>query len=127
LCDLAVTDAGPNDILTFTAPGYDWNNGTAAKYELRRSSQPITQDNFASASAVDAGRAPKVAGSRETLTIPHVAGMGFYAIRAIDAAGNIGRCRCSAARQGSARSATAHRPRRRPGRTPPPGGRAAFW
>ena len=90
LCDLAVTDAGPNDILTFTAPGYDWNNGTAAKYELRRSSQPITQDNFASASAVDAGRAPKVAGSRETLTIPHVAGMGFYAIRAIDAAGNIG-------------------------------------
>jgi hypothetical protein len=88
--DLAVTGQGPNDVLTFTAPGDDWNSGTAAKYELRRSSQPITQDNFASAAAVDPGQAPKAAGTVEKLTVPHAAGMGFYAIRAIDAAGNIG-------------------------------------
>jgi hypothetical protein len=85
-----VSNSGTNDVLTFTAPGDDWNSGTAAKYEVRRSSRPITQDNFAAAASVNPGQQPKAAGSHETLTIPHLAGMDFYALRAIDAAGNIG-------------------------------------
>ena len=81
---------GASDVLTFTAVGNDWNSGTAAKYELRRSDQPITQDNFSLATPVDVTQAPKPDGSAETLTVPHVAGEAFYAIRAVDPAGNIG-------------------------------------
>jgi len=88
--DLSVTRDGANDRLTFTAPGDDWNEGTAAKYEIRRAGSPITQDTFAAATPVDYSGAPKAGGTKESITVQHVEGQGFYAVRAIDSAGNIG-------------------------------------
>jgi hypothetical protein len=88
--DLLVTQGGASDTLHFTAPGDDWNFGTATAYQVRRSDHPINQSNFAAATPVDPGQAPKTAGSAESLTVPHVAGTVYYAIRAVDDAGNIG-------------------------------------
>ena len=90
IADLRVTNSAAEDVLKFTAPGDNWNEGKAVRYEVRRSSKPITQDDFAVATAVSVGRAPRAAGSHEAITVPHVDGEDHYAVRAIDAAGNIG-------------------------------------
>ena len=88
--DLTVSSSGGEDTLTFTAPGDDWNWGTAASYQVFRSSQPITQDNIGQATPVAVSQKPQVAGSHETIDPPHVEGQPYYAVRAVDAAGNIG-------------------------------------
>ncbi|MFA5786079.1 MAG: FG-GAP-like repeat-containing protein [Actinomycetota bacterium] len=76
--------------LTFTAPGDDWNSGTAAHYELFRSTQVITQDTLSKATKIVVSQTPKTAGQRETLAIPSEGVGGFFAVRAIDDADNIG-------------------------------------
>jgi hypothetical protein len=81
---------GATDTLTFTAPGDDWNYGQAASYQIRSSSSPITQASFSSATPVPTSAVPQTAGSAESIVVPHTAGQNFYAVRAIDAAGNIG-------------------------------------
>src|SRR5258708_19086000 len=86
IADLIVSDSGAEAVLKFTAPGDNWNEGTAARYEIRRSSKPITQDDFAAATPVSVSQSPGVAGSHESITVPHVDGQDNYAVRAIDAA-----------------------------------------
>jgi hypothetical protein len=81
---------GLTDTLGFTAPGDDWNSGTAAHYQVRRASSPITQASWAAAADVPVTATPQAAGSHESLTVPHSNGQNFYAVRAVDAAGNIG-------------------------------------
>jgi len=88
--DLRVQRAGSRDILTFVAPGDDWNTGTAASYQVFASRRPITQDTLPSAQPVAVGLAPGPAGAPQQLSVPHRAGLPFYAVRAIDHAGNIG-------------------------------------
>jgi hypothetical protein len=88
--DLSVSTSGGKDTLAFTAPGDDWNWGTAASYQVFRFSQPITQDNIGQATPVSVSQKPQVAGTHEVIDPPHVDGQPFYAVRAIDAAGNIG-------------------------------------
>jgi Subtilase family len=93
ISDLMVTLGGnnsSNDTLQFTAVGDDWKSGTAAKYEIFAASAPITQDNVASATLIASPSLPKPAGSLESIAVPHQAGLDFYAVRAIDKAGNIG-------------------------------------
>ncbi|HMG21190.1 MAG TPA: hypothetical protein VK607_07745, partial [Kofleriaceae bacterium] len=70
--NLAVSNVSPTRIdLTWTASGDDGNMGTAATYQLRWSTSPITPANFPSANLVPTG-APKAAGSTETAnaTVP---------------------------------------------------------
>jgi hypothetical protein len=90
ITDLSVTQQGANDALGFTAVGDDWKCGTATSYQVFRSSTPITQDNVAQATLVPVTQAPGAAGTLESLTVPHVDGQTFYAVRAVDKAGNIG-------------------------------------
>ncbi len=54
--------------LEWTAPGDDGNNGTAAAYDLRWSSQTITSANFGAATAVTAPT-PALAGTRESVSL----------------------------------------------------------
>ena len=90
-------ESGATDKLGFTAPGDDWNYGTATGYQVFRSSAPITQDNIGTVPRVDTTQAPHVAGTHESITVPHVEGQPYYAVRAVDKAGNIGPVRVLAA------------------------------
>jgi hypothetical protein len=94
ITDLAVTQQGSDDTLSFTATGDDWRCGTAARYDLFTSSAPITQDNLAQATAVPLSGAQETptgaAGTPQSITIPASENQGFLAIRAEDAAHNIG-------------------------------------
>jgi hypothetical protein len=75
--------------LSFDAPGGNLMCGKAARYQLVTSNRPITPENFAQAKRLSGAPAPEQAQSRQTVQLP--AGTEKYvAIRAIDAAGNIG-------------------------------------
>ena len=90
ITDLGVARQGAGDVLTFTAPGNDWRCGTAASYQVFTSRSPITQGNVSAATPVSVTATPDVAGTKETITIAASADQGFLAVRAVDAAGNIG-------------------------------------
>ncbi|MBV9524766.1 MAG: hypothetical protein JOZ46_02995 [Candidatus Dormibacteraeota bacterium] len=98
-------------MLTFTAPGNDWRCGTAAKYDLFTSSKPITQATLAQATPIPVTTAPAPAGTLQTITIPASANKGYLALRAEDAAGNIGPVQV----RGATSDTTAHAPQMRPG------------
>ncbi len=67
--NLSVTAADTNWItVSWTAPGDDGTTGTAAAYDLRRSTAPITSANFAAATAV-ATQAPAVAGTTQSQVV----------------------------------------------------------
>lgn len=51
--------------LTWTAPGDDGDRGTASSYDVRYASEPITEENWESASRADGEPAPSVAGETE--------------------------------------------------------------
>jgi hypothetical protein len=75
--------------LSFAAPGDDLLCGTATRYQVVTSSEPITPANFARVRTLSGAPQPAPAGTRQTFTLP--AGAGHYvAIRAVDAAGNVG-------------------------------------
>ncbi|MDX6643545.1 MAG: cell wall-associated protease [Solirubrobacteraceae bacterium] len=77
--------------LNFNAPGDDWLCGTATKYEVRHSSNPITAANFAQADPINAQPPTPAPGrTQQTLTLPADA-KAYVAIRAIDDQGNVGR------------------------------------
>jgi hypothetical protein len=82
--------AGPGLQLTWTAPGGDYQIGTAARYDIRMARSPITETSFWRAHAVAGAPAPAQAGTRQTIVLPAPRpGVTYVAIRAIDAAGNI--------------------------------------
>ncbi len=85
--DLAAPQVGDSSVvLTWTAPGDDGASGRAALYQLRRSSQPITDANFAAASVVPISQLPRAAGTVESfLVYGLVPGTPyFFAIRSLD-------------------------------------------
>jgi hypothetical protein len=55
--------------LTWTAPGDDSSSGTASQYDIRFSTAPITDANWASASQVSGEPAPLPAGQQQTFTV----------------------------------------------------------
>ncbi|MBK9032338.1 MAG: lamin tail domain-containing protein [Myxococcales bacterium] len=73
--------------IMWTAPGDDGAHGTAARYDLRWSTAPITEATFASATPAP-GPAPAAAGTRQTaeLEVPPV-GTVYVALEAIDELG----------------------------------------
>jgi len=76
--------------VSFIAPGDDYQQGRAARYDVRWSKNPITQRSFAKAHRLRGIAVPMQGGQRQTLTIWNVPRGAFYlAIRTIDRAGNI--------------------------------------
>jgi hypothetical protein len=90
--DLTVTGTDSTRIdLAWTAPGDDWNSGTAASYDLRYSTSMITEGNWDAATQVTGEPSPQVAGSAETFTVTGLAPLTtyYFAIKARDEGGNI--------------------------------------
>ncbi len=92
VADLAVTGSGSSHLsLTWTATGDDGGTGRASAYDLRWSTSPITEANFAAATPV-AGPDPQPAGGAEAWEIGGLAFSTTYyvALKALDEFGNTG-------------------------------------
>lgn len=90
--DLSVASVGSNSVeLAWIAPGDDGTAGTAATYELRVATQPITPGNFAQAVLFPSPR-PQSAGQAELFRMRGLATEARYyvAMRARDEFGNPG-------------------------------------
>jgi hypothetical protein len=74
----------------FGAPGDDLLCGTAERYELVTSDNPINEANFDQATPLDGAPEPDEAGAEQTVQIPPGA-RRYIAIRAVDEQGNVGR------------------------------------
>jgi hypothetical protein len=87
---LGIGVAGHGTAVSFLAPGGDGLCGRAARYEVVTSARPITPQSFARARVLTVARlAPGVAGVRQRFAMPRGA-RRWIAIRAVDAAGNVG-------------------------------------
>jgi hypothetical protein len=85
--ELKAMPASANSItLTWTAPGDDSVTGTAAQYDIRYSTAPITVANYATATQVTGEPAPKIAGSAETFTVTGLtpSTLYYFAIKTAD-------------------------------------------
>ncbi|MES1165164.1 MAG: discoidin domain-containing protein, partial [Verrucomicrobiota bacterium] len=87
----ATGSAAGSIALSWTATGDDGAQGTAKRYELRRSSSVITAATWAAATVVTS-TAPKAAGAAESLTVTGLKGetTHHFAIRAADEVDNMG-------------------------------------
>ena len=76
--------------LNWTAPGNDGSVGTAASYDIRYSTSPITLSNWSSAIQATGEPAPSVAGTAQSMTISGLTANTPYhfIIRTTDAVGN---------------------------------------
>ena len=76
--------------VAWTAPGDDGSLGTAAQYDLRYSTSPITATNFSSATRWTATPAPAASGTTQTVTVTGLTPSTTYsvAIKTADDAGN---------------------------------------
>jgi len=93
IANLAASGPGSNHmVLSWTATGDDGGSGTANSYDLRYSTAPIVEANFAAAMRAGNTPAPAVAGTPETMEVRGLdAGtMYYFAIKAIDEWGNAG-------------------------------------
>ncbi len=89
--DLAVTESNSNSLVVgWTAPGDDGDSGTATRYDVRWSEQPIDGGNFASATPAPGAPTPAAAGRHETLEVTGLAPSRTYyvAMKALDEWGN---------------------------------------
>jgi hypothetical protein len=92
IADLKVSSSSLTTIeLSWTAPGDDGYAGTAAAYDLRVSSAPIRESNWAAATQVNGEPAPGAAGALENLSVSGLlCGRSYYlALKTTDDAGNI--------------------------------------
>lgn len=92
IADLQVSQAAIHSAkLTWTAPGDDGTIGTAAGFEVRYSTSPITTANWASASLVEDKMPQKASGSAMAMKVKQLtAGTTYYfAVRTKDAVGNL--------------------------------------
>ncbi|MFH1686363.1 MAG: leucine-rich repeat domain-containing protein [bacterium] len=89
--DLQVlTTSGTSVALTWTATGDDGLVGTAAAYDLRYATTPITAANFSQANAVAGLPLPSATGAEETFTVTGLTEQTpyYFAIKVVDEAGN---------------------------------------
>jgi len=85
--DLAIAEIGPGALtLGWSAPGDDDNLGTAAQYDIRYSTEPITDENWNSALPVANKPAPRPAGSYQTVVVPRLAAGStyYFALKSLD-------------------------------------------
>ena len=76
--------------LTWTAPGDDGNIGTAAEYDIRYSTSPINESNWAQATPANGEPNPKAAGTTQWFTVTGLQASTLYymAIKTRDEAYN---------------------------------------
>jgi len=89
--DLAVSAATTNSLtLTWTAPGDDGNNGTAAEYDIRYATSNIDNETWEFAIQATGEPAPRPAGSNETFVVGGLtpATTYYFALKTGDDAGN---------------------------------------
>jgi hypothetical protein len=68
--DLAIRNPTTNSVtLSWTAPGDDVSSGTAAQYDIRYATSPITDENWPDASQAMNEPSPQPAGSAETFVV----------------------------------------------------------
>lgn len=92
ITDLAVADELLTSIrLTWTASGGSGLVGTASYYDLRYSTTPITEGNFAAATSASSVPKPKVSGSTEVVEITGLLPTTtyYFAVKAGDYFGNL--------------------------------------
>jgi chitodextrinase len=92
IATVAVTGTTETTIaVNWTATGDDSLTGTAASYDMRYSTSPITAANFASATAVSGEPVPTAAGTVQSKTITGLARQTTYyiAMKSTDDAGNV--------------------------------------
>lgn len=77
-------------VLRWTAPGDDGVHGTAAAYDLRSSTSPVTEETFTQAAKIPT-RPAHPAGTQEVITVTRLTpGQAHhFAVRAVDEAGNV--------------------------------------
>lgn len=89
--DLSVSGATTHSLtLTWTAPGDDGNNGTAAEYDIRYATSNIDNETWEFAIQATGEPAPGPAGSTETFVVGGLASATtyYFALKAGDDAGN---------------------------------------
>ena len=88
--DLAVGSGKTTAAISWTAPGDDCNSGTATSYDLRYSTSPINDGNFASATPISTGM-PQVAGSPECAPLSGLScnTTYYFALKTTDDAGYV--------------------------------------
>ena len=92
IANVAVTGATENTIaINWTATGDDSLTGTAASYDVRYSTSPITAANFAAATAVTGEPTPTAAGTVQAHTITGLTRQTTYyiAVKVTDDVGNV--------------------------------------
>ena len=77
-------------LLRWNAPGEDHRCGQGAQYQIRRSTSPITRDNFGQATLLAGAPGPAAVGTQQTFAITPQLKSQFYAIQTFDDAGNPG-------------------------------------
>lgn len=85
--DLAVTYTTiASATLTWTAPGDDGDRGTASGYDIRYATEPVTEDNWESASQADGDPSPRAAGETEIFIVRGLSPDSdyYFAIKAAD-------------------------------------------
>jgi hypothetical protein len=85
--DLAVVDPTMSSVaLEWTAPGDDDTTGTAAQYDVRYSTSPITEASWETASQVSGEPAPKAAGEKERLAVTYLSShvVYYFALKTAD-------------------------------------------
>jgi len=87
---LKAAAAGVNVTLSWTAPGDDGNVGTAAQYDLRYATVPITDANWSAATSVLNVPSPEIAGTEQQCSVGNLdySTTYYFAIRAADEADN---------------------------------------
>ena len=87
-------DAAPDGRaqLTWLAPGDDGSTGKATKYEVYRHTSVFSEATLGAVTPVSGAPAPQAAGALQTMTVTALHGETtyFWAVRAIDEAGNVG-------------------------------------
>jgi hypothetical protein len=93
VADLAAAPGATDHVLlTFTAPGDNGVQGTAASYDLRWATSAITEANWASATTITGESAPLAAGSAESWDLSfawQAGGNLYFALKTTDDSGHI--------------------------------------
>jgi chitodextrinase len=66
---MAINPTGTSLTLIWTAPGDDGDSGTAAQYDIRFATSPITEANWTAAAQISGVPSPQPAGSNESFTV----------------------------------------------------------
>lgn len=95
VAELQVQEAATTDgraVLSWVAPGDDGTQGVATRYEVYRSPAPFDAAGLAAATLVPGAPTPAAPGSLQAMTVTGLAGEAqlYWALRAVDEAGNLG-------------------------------------